>query len=100
MAFVQRCVDPRRRKPTPCNPTNSSHYHQPIYVDVVANSENGKQLLHMVDEPRATDVFSELAGHEPGEVERAEVNAELGGHTNTMPLCLLIPVSHVVFASI
>jgi len=57
--------------------------------------ENMELLLDDIDDPCDTIVFSDLAGYETGEVERADINGGLGGNINTMPLCLLTPVSHV-----
>jgi len=93
--FVHRCVKAHRCRTTPRNLPSSSRSHRSIYFDFVAMGENRELLLDDIDDPCDTIVFSDLAGNETGEVETADINAGLGGDTNTMPLCLLTPVSHV-----
>ena len=95
MNFVRRCIKARRCRQTPRNLSGSSRSHQLIFFDFVAKGENGELLLDKDKDLLGTVVFSDHAGYEKGEVETANINAELGGNTNTMPLCLLTPLSHV-----
>ena len=78
MNFVQRCVKARPSRKTPRNPSGSSRSHQLIFFDFVATGKNGELLLDKDEDLFGTVMFSDLAGYENGEVETANINAELG----------------------